>query len=66
MNYQSSTFGSECSVNKNVKKGLKVEISQKIYMIFLFPVNTSTRLMRLIRLYGLYVLQKSKKVKFYL
>ena len=30
MNYQSSNFGDEGDLNKNVKKGLKVEISLKI------------------------------------
>ena len=30
MNYQSSNFGDEEDLNKNVKKGLKVEISLKI------------------------------------
>ena len=53
MNYQSSNFGSEGSWNENVKKGLKVEISLKILIIFLSFVN-------------LYVVQKSEKVKLYL
>ena len=30
MNYQSSNFGDEGNLKKNVKKGLKVEISLKI------------------------------------
>ena len=30
MNYQSSNFGGEGSLNENVKKGLKVETSLKI------------------------------------
>ena len=49
MNYQSSNFGSEGSWNENVKKGLKVEISLKIYISFLSFVN-------------LHVVQKSEKV----
>ena len=53
MNYQSSNFGSEGSRNENVKKGLKVEISFKIWMIFLSFVN-------------LYIVWKGKKVKLYL
>ena len=39
MNYQSLNFGSEGSWNKNIKKGLKVEISFKIWMIFLSFLN---------------------------
>ena len=35
MNYHSSNFGDEGSWNENVWKGLKVEISLKIQMIFL-------------------------------
>ena len=53
MNYQFSNFGSEGSWNENVKKGLKVEISFKIWMVFLSFVN-------------LYIVWKSKKVKLYL
>ena len=53
MNYQSLNSGGEESWNENVKKGLKVEITLKIWMIFLLIVN-------------LYVVQKSKKVKCYL
>ena len=53
MNYQSSNFGSEGSWKENVKKGLKVETSFKIWIIFLSFVN-------------LYAVHKSKKVKLYL
>ena len=53
MNYQSSNFRGKGSWNENVKKGLKVEISLKIKMIFLLFVN-------------LYLIQKSEKVELYL
>ena len=53
MNYQSSNFRSEGSLNENAKKGPKVVIFFKIYMMFLSFVN-------------LYVLQMSKKIKLYL
>ena len=53
MTYQSSKFGGEGSWKKNVKKGLKVEISLKNLNDFLSFVNV-------------YVIQKSKKVKLYL
>ena len=39
MNCQSSNFESEGSWNENVKKELKVEISFKIWTIFLLFVN---------------------------
>ena len=34
MSYQSSNFGNKLSWNENDKKGLKVEISLKIQIIF--------------------------------
>ena len=42
MNYQSSNFRGEGSWNENVKKGLKLEISFKIYMIFFYGLFTYT------------------------
>ena len=53
MNYQSANFGGDGNWNENVKKGLKVEVSLKIYMIFLSFVN-------------IYVLRKIKKLKLYM
>ena len=53
MNYQSSNSGGKRSWNENVKKGIKVEISLKIQMIFLWSVN-------------LFVVKTNEKVKLYL
>ena len=50
MNYQSLNFGVRRVERKNVKKGLKVEIVFKIYIIILSFVN-------------LYVVQKEQESK---